>query len=149
MYGCFDSFVIYGWNQGDSDYILTDLPDGIETFARSVIRNHCTEVVYGVICSLDRITGIIKVDPAKKIIVDNAFAKIKKVEHEPVDFEDLDYDWDCSDSESIIETLKNEMKDEHEYGWTMLGYYECLSGDHHHQQTPISFKTSDESDNEK
>lgn len=147
MYGCYDSVVVYGWNQGDRDYVLTDLPDDINTFARDVVRGHCGEVIYGVYCSLNRITGVVEVDDKEKMLVDDAFKHVKVPKQKEFIFDEFDIDLDnCT--EDMKKAIYQEQKDEHEHEHVKLGYYNCLTGDYEIAQEEINFNESDNEEEE-
>ena len=69
MYGCYDSFVLYGFCETNPDIILDsewfnkEYGEDIVIGALDVVRNYIGEVCYGVYCTINNTTG--------KIVVDN------------------------------------------------------------------------------
>lgn len=78
MYGEYDAYLIYGWRQGDNmkaiDYHWLH-ENGVDQFAKGIVRNHVTEFLYGVKCHLNKKTGRPKMSKSNKKLVKKAHAK--------------------------------------------------------------------------
>ena len=67
MYGCYYSNIIYGFCEGNSDYVLDSEwlyeqeKDVIIIGGIGVVRNYMGEACYGVNCSINNETGKIEV----------------------------------------------------------------------------------------
>src|SRR5271163_3030582 len=83
MYGCFNSYIIYGWKEGnrdsaiDPEWFYDYCPDGIvQVYASDVIRNHIVEAIYGAVCQIDPDTGQLIISDDYKSTVNYLYLKV-------------------------------------------------------------------------
>lgn len=78
MHGCSKAVLVYGFNIGDTfhridnDYI-NDVFPSIEIYATEVIRITACELVYGIPCIIDAVTGHAIIGDDQKQIVKNLY----------------------------------------------------------------------------
>lgn len=71
MYGCIDSSIIYGWKEGNREFVIehewfeNDL-SLLQTYATDTVRYHAGEAVYGIPCTLDKKTGELVISETNK-----------------------------------------------------------------------------------
>jgi len=113
MYGCYYSKIIYGFCEGNSDYVLESQwlyeqgKDVIVTGATNVVRNFMGEACYGVECSINHQTGKIEIQEDHKPIIEAFYKRFMEYnEIKP-----------ASNSDEDDETPH-------------LGYYEVIMGDY-------------------
>lgn len=76
MYGCIESYVVYGWRDTDTNRVINDewLDErGVRAFAEELIRFHSTNAIYGEHCTLNSKTGQAEVDDETKQNVEKAY----------------------------------------------------------------------------
>jgi hypothetical protein len=119
MYGCYYSKIIYGFCEGNSDYILDskwlyqqELEDIIIIGGIGVVRNYMGEACYGVNCSINDDTGKIEVPDEHKIIIEAFYKKFMA--------------YNKINPERLQKSASYEDEDETPH----LGYYTVIQGDY-------------------
>ena len=129
MYGCYYSKIIYGFCEGNSDYVLDsewlyDQGKGVIVIsAKNVVRNYMGEACYGIYCSINHETGNIEVVEEEKNIIE-AFYK-RFIEYKK---KQMIYDDNYEDDEDA----------------PTLGYYNVIIGDYGVEQE--TYTLDDEQD---
>ena len=112
MYGCYNSHILYGFCEGNSNYVLDsewlyDQENDIIVIAGiNVVKNYMGEACYGVYCSINDTTGKIEVDNERKNIIEAFYKRF------------IDY------------KKKNDNYDENDEYAPQLGYYKVIIGDY-------------------
>ena len=79
MVNCCESFIIYGWCEGNDKLCIDHewISDfGIHIFTNLLVDNHVSEIIYGIPCEIDNITGKTILNDSDKNHVDSCYKKI-------------------------------------------------------------------------
>ena len=121
MFGCFDSYLVYGFKEGnrdesiDYDWLYDNWPY-INKYAIDVVRCYLGEAAYGIACKIDD-TGKINISEEDKKTVELFYKEVKEYKKNNDNLSELGFftamTGDYS-SEHDIYTLNNEEEDEDE-----------------------------------
>jgi hypothetical protein len=90
-----ESFIIYGWCEGNNKYCIDNewISDyGIHIFTNLIIDNTVTEIIYGIPCEIDVVSGCPIIDNLEKKHIETTYNKILNYYPEGyLTFSDLGY----------------------------------------------------------